>query len=100
MFSSWDLLRERRSSGTVEFRLKEPRNEIVGTCLRKEWAGTHPESGVTSGVSRVRPELESWILVDIVIHNDSENASGSKVLKSIKREPSTRLRARGHFENG
>lgn len=81
----------------MELRLKEPRNENVASGLLKEWGGTHPESGVTSSVSRVRPKLESWTLVDITIRNDSENASGSKVLKSITPEPPTMLRARGHL---
>jgi len=35
VFSSYDLLRERRSFGTVEFRSKEPRNKIVASGLLK-----------------------------------------------------------------
>jgi hypothetical protein len=69
-----------------EIQVKRAENKIVASGLLKGWGGTHPESGVTRGVSRFRPELESWILVDITIRNDSEHACGSKVLKPAKRE--------------
>jgi hypothetical protein len=63
---------------------------------QEESGETHPKCGITTGVSRFRPESESWIPVDITIRNDRENASGSEVLESTKRESSARLQMRGH----
>jgi hypothetical protein len=59
---------------------------------KDELGETYPECTVTSGVSRFRRlESESWIPVDNKIRNDRENASGSEVLESTKRESSARL---------
>ena len=53
---------------------------------------TYPECKVTSDVSRFRrPESESWMPVDNEIRNERENASGSEILGSSKRESSARL---------
>ena len=61
---------------------------------------TYTECGVTSSVSRVQPEEEGYVSVDIAIHKDREYGRSSEVLKSTQGEFSAMLWMIGHLEAG
>ena len=66
--------------------------DCLSCCLARRDGKPYPERGVASGVSWVQErELGSWIAVDIIICDNSENTGDNKVFKPTVRESSTRL---------